>query len=290
MPRAAALSMDTAPVHIDVGGCIYTSSLETLTRFANSRITKMFNGSLPIVLDGLKQHYFIDRDGKSFRHVLNFMRTGRLVLPVNFNDFDTLIAEAKFYELDDMVKQLEDARQQQIQQSAQKSTSNSNSPPVSKQRSVYDDLEDSGLSKAKQTALILRSAFSKTASKSWSNSSTSAAHTSNHNTSVVNQHSNNIDDESSSTSSPTCKMVIVNMEAGKVYISGERQCVLKIVPELAIDESTGDDEQVSNKYMNRSLTDLSLVELMERLYSNEFYLEALHSNEYILMCNKSNKF
>lgn len=103
MPRAAALSMDTAPVHIDVGGCIYTSSLETLTRFADSRLTKMFNGSIPIVLDGLKQHYFIDRDGKSFRHVLNFMRTGRLVLPVNFSDYDTLIAEAKFYELDEMV-------------------------------------------------------------------------------------------------------------------------------------------------------------------------------------------
>lgn len=103
MPRAAPPSMDTAPVHIDVGGCIYTSSLETLTRFADSRLTKMFNGSLPIVLDALKQHYFIDRDGKSFRHVLNFMRTGRLVLPADFNDFETLIAEARFYELDEMV-------------------------------------------------------------------------------------------------------------------------------------------------------------------------------------------
>jgi hypothetical protein len=31
-PRVASLFMDNAPVHIDVGGCIYTSSLETLTK------------------------------------------------------------------------------------------------------------------------------------------------------------------------------------------------------------------------------------------------------------------
>lgn len=41
----------------------------------------MFNGTIPIVLDGLKQHYFLDRDGKSFRHILNYLRSGSLVLP-----------------------------------------------------------------------------------------------------------------------------------------------------------------------------------------------------------------
>jgi hypothetical protein len=32
VPREAKLTMENAPVHIDVGGCIYTSSLETLTK------------------------------------------------------------------------------------------------------------------------------------------------------------------------------------------------------------------------------------------------------------------
>jgi hypothetical protein len=32
MPIPAALTMENAPVHIDVGGCIYTSSLETLRK------------------------------------------------------------------------------------------------------------------------------------------------------------------------------------------------------------------------------------------------------------------
>lgn len=77
IPCVAAASRYTAPVHIDVGGTIYTSSLETLTKHPESRLARMFNGSIPIVLDSLKQHYFIDRDGKMFRHVLNFLREDR---------------------------------------------------------------------------------------------------------------------------------------------------------------------------------------------------------------------
>lgn len=106
-PKAALLSVENAPVHIDVGGSIYTSSLETLTKFSESRLSKMFNGTIPIVLDTLKQHYFIDRDGKAFRYILNFMRTGRLSLPLNFDDYEALIEEAKFYQLSEMVKQIE---------------------------------------------------------------------------------------------------------------------------------------------------------------------------------------
>ena len=30
-------------------------------RFPESKLSKMFSGSIPIVLDTLKQHYFIDR-------------------------------------------------------------------------------------------------------------------------------------------------------------------------------------------------------------------------------------
>lgn len=35
IPCVAAASRYTAPVHIDVGGTIYTSSLETLTKYAH---------------------------------------------------------------------------------------------------------------------------------------------------------------------------------------------------------------------------------------------------------------
>ena len=63
----------------------------------------MFNGSVPIILDSLKQHYFIDRDGNMFRHVLNFLRTSTLVIPDDFDEFDLLVEEARYFELTAMV-------------------------------------------------------------------------------------------------------------------------------------------------------------------------------------------
>ncbi|GFQ66350.1 hypothetical protein TNCT_108941 [Trichonephila clavata] len=112
IPCVAAASRYTAPVHIDVGGSIYTSSLETLTKHPDSRLARMFNGSIPIVLDSLKQHYFIDRDGKMFRHILNFMRTNNLSLPDDFNELDLLYEEARFYDIPAMVRQIEQLKRE----------------------------------------------------------------------------------------------------------------------------------------------------------------------------------
>lgn len=68
-------------------------------RYPESKLAKLFNGSIPIVLDSLKQHYFIDRDGGMFRHILNFMRNSRLLIPDNFQDLDLLLEEAKYFEI-----------------------------------------------------------------------------------------------------------------------------------------------------------------------------------------------
>ncbi|XP_037923711.1 BTB/POZ domain-containing protein kctd15-like isoform X2 [Hermetia illucens] len=114
IPCVAAASRYTAPVHIDVGGTIYTSSLETLTRFPDSKLAKLFNGSIPIVLDSLKQHYFIDRDGGMFRHILNFLRNAKLLISEDFPDFDLLMEEARYFEIDPMVKQLEQMKKDRV--------------------------------------------------------------------------------------------------------------------------------------------------------------------------------
>ncbi|XP_014244003.1 BTB/POZ domain-containing protein KCTD1 isoform X2 [Cimex lectularius] len=112
IPYVAAANRYTAPVHIDVGGTIYTSSLETLTKYPESRLAKLFNGSIPIVLDSLKQHYFIDRDGGMFRHILNFMRNSRLLIPDTFTDLDLLLEEAKYFEIQPMIRQLEQMKKE----------------------------------------------------------------------------------------------------------------------------------------------------------------------------------
>ncbi|XP_020282435.1 BTB/POZ domain-containing protein kctd15-like [Pseudomyrmex gracilis] len=134
IPCVAAASRYTAPVHIDVGGTIYTSSLETLTKYPESRLAKLFNGSIPIVLDSLKQHYFIDRDGGMFRHILNFMRNSRLLIPDNFADLDLLLEEARYFDIAPMCKQLEQMKKERIKNGSTTTiTASSPSPPPSGQ-------------------------------------------------------------------------------------------------------------------------------------------------------------
>ncbi|KAK2088178.1 BTB/POZ domain-containing protein kctd15 [Saguinus oedipus] len=98
---------------------------------AGQEISRLFNGTEPIVLDSLKQHYFIDRDGEIFRYVLSFLRTSKLLLPDDFKtavadtysntvcarpqDFSLLYEEARYYQLQPMVRELERWQQEQEQ-------------------------------------------------------------------------------------------------------------------------------------------------------------------------------
>eukprot|EP00079_Xenopus_tropicalis_P026786 XP_012820753.1 PREDICTED: BTB/POZ domain-containing protein KCTD1 isoform X1 [Xenopus tropicalis] len=107
IPTPAQLTKSNAPVHIDVGGHMYTSSLATLTKYPDSRIGRLFDGTEPIVLDSLKQHYFIDRDGQMFRYILNFLRTSKLLISDDFKDYSLLYEEAKYFQLQPMLLELE---------------------------------------------------------------------------------------------------------------------------------------------------------------------------------------
>lgn len=107
IPTPAQLTKSNAPVHIDVGGHMYTSSLATLTKYSESRIGRLFDGTEPIVLDSLKQHYFIDRDGQMFRYILNFLRTSKLLISDDFKDYTLLYEEAKYFQLQPMLLELE---------------------------------------------------------------------------------------------------------------------------------------------------------------------------------------
>lgn len=78
---------------------LFKKYIVTFFRYPESRLAKLFNGSIPIVLDSLKQHYFIDRDGGMFRHILNFMRNSRLLIPDNFADLDLLLEEARYFDI-----------------------------------------------------------------------------------------------------------------------------------------------------------------------------------------------
>ena len=81
-------------VKLNVGGHYFTTTLQTLTKDPNSRLAAMFSG----------EHFengtlFLDRDGKHFRVILNYLRNGELVLPNGEMSEEELFIEAEFYQI-----------------------------------------------------------------------------------------------------------------------------------------------------------------------------------------------
>lgn len=92
-------------IDVNVGGNVYTTSLASLTRFPDSMLGVMFSGRRPVAKDS-RGNFFIDRDGPMFRYVLNFLRSSKLNLPDNFQEFDQLAEEADFYQIPRLIEAL----------------------------------------------------------------------------------------------------------------------------------------------------------------------------------------
>ena len=50
--------------------------------------------------------YFIDRDGTHFRYILNYLRTGQLIVPEDEIIRREILAEAEFYQIEGIINQL----------------------------------------------------------------------------------------------------------------------------------------------------------------------------------------
>ena len=91
----SALTGGTGTITVNVGGSVYTTTLATLTRVEGSML-----GALAEALsDG--EVLFIDRDGPSFRYVLNYLRDpfAKPLLPRDPTERDQLAREVDFYGL-----------------------------------------------------------------------------------------------------------------------------------------------------------------------------------------------
>ncbi|XP_022111281.1 BTB/POZ domain-containing protein KCTD6-like [Acanthaster planci] len=87
-------------VSLNVGGCLYATTLLTVTRYPDSMLGAMFSGELDPSRRDANGAFVIDGDGPVFRHILNFLRRGRLILPKDFQEWDLLESEADFYQLE----------------------------------------------------------------------------------------------------------------------------------------------------------------------------------------------
>lgn len=90
-------------VHFNVGGTRYSTSTTTLTRDPNSMLATMLHQSNEINLIHHGQEIFIDRNGKLFEYVLDYLRDGAtdLTLPNDKVLLEKLLKEADFYQLNE---------------------------------------------------------------------------------------------------------------------------------------------------------------------------------------------
>ena len=99
-------------VTLNVGGNTYTTSLSTLTKDRESMLGAMFSGEMSASHKDRHGNYVIDRDGKLFRYVLNFLRSSKLLLPEDFKELEMLGEEAEFYQIKDMVEAVKKIQQE----------------------------------------------------------------------------------------------------------------------------------------------------------------------------------
>lgn len=97
-------------VTLNVGGQVCTTTLYTITQYSDSKLSEIFNGESSVPKDP-KGNYFIDRDGVLFKHVLNFLRTRKLVLPNDFKEFEQLEIEANFYKIKSLQEEVKKAKE-----------------------------------------------------------------------------------------------------------------------------------------------------------------------------------
>ena len=90
---------------LNIGGQLFTTSLATVRKDPGSILHGTFSGrfdSKPVE----DESYFIDRDGTHFRYILNYLRTGQLIVPEDKIIRRELFTEAKFYQVQGMIEEL----------------------------------------------------------------------------------------------------------------------------------------------------------------------------------------
>lgn len=92
-------------ITLNVGGQLFTTSLQTLTSDPRSYFFKRFSGDFcqSTLPDG---SHFIDRNPQHFSKVLDYLRNGFCAVPALKEDKLELLTEADFYGLEDLTTYL----------------------------------------------------------------------------------------------------------------------------------------------------------------------------------------
>lgn len=108
--QAASVKIRGAPskyVKLNVGGTLFYTTIDTLTKQDNM-LRAMFSGRMEVLTDS-EGWILIDRSGKHFGTILNFLRDGKAILPHSRQDLEELHAEAKYYLVSELVDKCQKA-------------------------------------------------------------------------------------------------------------------------------------------------------------------------------------
>jgi len=96
-------------VKLNVGGIVYQTTRTTLMKDENSMIHKMFSQNDDFMQPGKLDEngfYLIDRNGRYFEPILNYLRTGQIIYEPSLN-VNGILEEAKFFGIQDMIDRLQ---------------------------------------------------------------------------------------------------------------------------------------------------------------------------------------
>lgn len=86
-------------VRLNVGGVKYKTTLDTLTKQPNSYLSQLFSDeNLAAILDE-EENVFLDRDGKTFRYILQILRGPNPVYPSDGYKLEALLQELRYFKL-----------------------------------------------------------------------------------------------------------------------------------------------------------------------------------------------
>ena len=82
-------------IYLNVGGTKYTTTRNTLTKYPQSLLGRMFDKECPFKLTFDKENnVFLDRDGEMFKYILRYLRDNRLPPSKKMSYFET---EAEYF-------------------------------------------------------------------------------------------------------------------------------------------------------------------------------------------------
>jgi len=112
---------DDVIIELNVGGTPYTTSLSTLLSVPETYFAGRFSGNFWALERDAQGRFFIDRDGITFRYILNYLRTHKVIIPPDSIELRLQIAEeASYFGFSDLAKEMNDQADKVLRDSKRK--------------------------------------------------------------------------------------------------------------------------------------------------------------------------